>query len=357
MKWVRYGLRVLVVLVGLMVAPQGQAEEPRARALLKLGLEHDSNARRVIGSESNTDKLLRLFANLGWDWRAEIGKVELKALLGAKRFQEIDDEDNILLSTRLSWLSPGLTSPIGSWRVSLSGDFGDRSERVSQRDYLRGGGALGLLWSYDWLSLSVQGGYRGFIYKPDLSSNHEGPTLATSVSAKLWEGLSASIGYRWFRRDFSSVRFVSQNSLIALDPEGGERRDHLHALSLGFYVRRAWLLDLSYSLQANLSNSVGPGLLSHTGTLRWTQPLWWDWLFHLSLRLQRTDYDDPIRIDETLAIDDENRNQLQAGLSVPLWEALALEGKYTLFVEGLTDNKDFTRHLVYLGLSADIDAF
>lgn len=367
----RIAAAIVCLAVAFAAASSARADDA-TRLVLKAGGEYDTNARRLVGAEPVADELVRLFLKADVE-RAlgDFGRGGVKLLLGGKLYQDVDEENTLLSSITASWsrilaVGAGIDGE-GLWLgVWLRGDFADRSEQVSTRDYLRAGGVAGLHAGWGPVSLSAGGGYRAFVYKPDLASNHHGASAEVGLGVDIWEGLRGRASYVFIARDFDVERLLGAgDGVIVLDVGGELRRDALHATRLELGWRGAFLLAASYGLQINTSNSFGPGLVRHIGEASWTQPLWWGLRLAVTGRLQRTLYDDPVRIDETLQIDDEDRNQLVVGLNIPvppletglgLERIFGLELRYSLYTEALGRSEaDFVRHLVYVGLSAELD--
>lgn len=350
------GLTALALGLCVWLSPAHGWTEDHTRATLKLGLEQDSNARRTVGGEGQQDQLVRAFvkASISRSLGA-LGVVQMKLLLGAKSHQSVSDEDALVTSVGLVW-SAGLLRFLDSGQLGVyaHGEFGDRSERASLRDYMRGGATAGARLSWGPVSLSAGGGFRAFIYKPDFSSNNGGPAIESSLSVALGAGFSTQLSSLHMFRSFDADRFVEAAGLISEDP-GVAREDALHSVQLGGRYEGDFLVDLSYALQLNQSNSVGPGLVRHVVSVSWTQPLPMDFIASLSGRIQRTYYDDPVRVDETLQIDDEDKNQLVVGLVLPFMGAFGVELRYSLYTEALGDQSDFVRHLIYMGCVVDFD--
>src|SRR5690606_32983991 len=125
----------------------------------------------------------------------DLGEIDARVLLGAKVMRQITDEDAFVTSARLTWRRAVGALPGSGLGVWIRGDFGDRSERASERDYMRGGGAGGVRARIGPVTLSVGGGYRAFVYKPDLDSNHQGPSAEAAVSVDIYAALSAALSY------------------------------------------------------------------------------------------------------------------------------------------------------------------
>lgn len=338
-----------------LLALSGSAVAQEGRLLLKLGGEMDTNARRVTGDSTRMDGVIRLFLKGRLAATHEVlGGLELKLLLGAKAFARTGDQDAIATALNLRYFRNLARGDAGALNVYAYGDLRDRSESTSTRDYLRGGVSAGLLWSLAPISLSVGGGYHTFIYKPDLGSNHGGGRLESAL--RFTEGAwGASLSYAMLERDFGVARFVRIGELVALDP-GVLREDLLHVLRLGGTWRgESTLISAAYGVQINSSNSYGPGLVRHSGDVAWTQSVWSSLVFHLQGSIQWTFFDDPVRLDETLQIDDENRNQLQLSVSYAFTESLGAELRYALYTQAFGDDASFLRQLVFLGMSVSVE--
>ena len=337
-----------------------RGQEGSGPSALKVGVELDSNPSQQVAPAGGWGAAgaLRAFIKLQEQRRVgEGGGVEGKLLLGAKHYWDLGEEDALLVS----W-TQGLRWALWRWpnvgllEVSGRVDLGDRSERRSRRDYFRVGVVAGLRWVAEGWWLWGGGGYRFFHFKPDAASDHDGGVAEFGLGVRLWEEASALVNYTLLDRRFAVPRMQAEGELVVLD-HGVLRRDRLHAWRAAVSYHSGWSATLAYTLQLNRTNGFGSGLVRHTGELRLGVPLPWDLLMAGSLRVQRTWYDDPVRIDETLQIDDENRNELVLSLQIPLWTSVALELRYGLYTEGMGDEAHFLRHLIYGGLGVDFALF
>lgn len=340
------------------------------RALLKLGLEHDSNARRQTGSDIQADQLTRLFFKIASPLSlGPLGSLHAKLLLGAKSYQSTPDEDTLVTSVAFSWSLPLYASKITfneddianipAHRLSLfaRADASDRSEVTSRRDYTRYGLLSGLAYRYtDTLQSTLAFGYRDFIFKPDLSSNHHGLSLSSSLSLALPLSLTAATSYSLIQRQFNTDRLQASSDGSIFSNPSSQRLDWLHALDLSLSWQGDALIRLRYSLQVNTSNSVGPALTRHSAEAFWVQPLPLSLTLQLRASILRTSFDSIPVADRTLQLDDENRNLLLASLRyrLPIPE-ISLESRYALYTQALGEDSGYTRHLLLLGLAITLD--
>jgi hypothetical protein len=340
---------LLLALLCTLPSTLSAQDQDQGRLVFKAGIEHDSNTRRQIGSETLPDQALRLFAKLSQQVTlGTLALLDTRLLFGAKAHRDIPDEDAFVSSAQIALKSPLWTTDSAALALLCSADFADRSERSSQRDYTRASAIAGLGAQWWRLSASIMGGGHAFIYKPQLEANHAGWMLHSSVALALLDELELGVSYALIDRAFDSMRFVDVESIITTD-EHTKRRDSLHAVRASLSYKHGFIASAAYSLQLNQSNSVGPGLVRHGVDLLWTQEVFWTIMLSAKLRLLRTHYDDPVRIDQTLAIDDADRNELGITLSIPLFSTLQLELGYAFFGEALGSQADFSRHLAYLG--------
>ena len=69
--------------------------------------------------------------------------------------------------------------------------------------------------------------------------------------------------------------------------------------------------------------------------------------------LQRTLFEDPVLVDPTFSLEDENRNSLSVILEQPVSDEVAVELRYNGFFQafGGDDRGSFERHLIYFGVA------
>ena len=167
---------------------------------------------------------------------------------------------------------------------------------------------------------------------------------------------SLSAAYTFTQRDFDIARLVTSPDGALIEDET-PRQDELHSVRASLAFRGYGLATLRYLFDQNESNSFGRGLQRHGAELNWTFSPIWRVLISLRARVQRTVFDDPVRVDEFLQIDDEGRNQLQIDVSVPLPaapEGVRLELGYAVYTQAFDGGQDFVRHLGFLGLSVNL---
>jgi hypothetical protein len=349
----------LIGAVACCWASLARAQDPGPpRALLKLGVEHDSNSRRQTGPAIAPDQLLRVFLKVAAPWSlGDAGTLQAKLLLGAKSYTQTSDEDTLVTTLSLGWSLPLLRTPDHRLALSVSADGSDRAESTSRRDYTRYSTSAGLSYrAFDVLHLYAAAGYRSFLFKPDLTSNHSGASASLSALVALSPEWSISSQYSVIQRRFSSERLVLTTDEVIVSDLGTPRRDWLHAWDMGLTWQGAALVRLRYGLQINKSNSLGPALTRHIAEVFWVQPLPWSLSFQLRASLLRTQFDGFSLADRTLQLDDENRNLLLTSLRYHLpWSSVALEARYALYTQAIGDNASFIRHLTLFGVVITLD--
>lgn len=336
---------------------QAQDDESPLRLNLKLGLESDSNPSREEGPNPRGDVLTRYFLKASYAAAVQPGqRASARLLSGGKLFERVDREDALLNQVDLSYTALPLWSLEQRW-LSLwaRAGFKDRTERGSQRDYLRMASAAGLGGRWSWLNLSAGVGYGLFHYKPDGRLSSQGLTLEAQASASWSDDWLLALSWSQAQRGFAAPRFVQRASGDVVAQEERPRQDEVTAASASVTWRGPVILGLSATLLENQSNSYGQALRRYGGTLLLTAPLPWEIFVSARLGLLRTFFADRIFIiDDTLSINEENRNTLVIEVERPLWGALGLSASYSLYTQefGASD-ADYLRQLLFAGVGVD----
>jgi hypothetical protein len=330
------------------------APEAPLRLNLKLGLESDSNPTRQEGPDTRADALTRYFLKASYQERLGAAQqLSARLLSGGKKFQRESQEDALLTQLDLRYALWPLEAWAQRW-LSLwaRGDLKDRGEQGSQRDYLRLGASGGLGLELDWLSLSAGAGANLFHFKPDPRQSSQGPQWEASASARWSDAWSLTLSWSLAQRRFTSDRFLQRPSGDVVQEQGQLRRDDATALGANLTWRGPVILGLTLSLLDNASNSYGQALQRTGATLLVTAPLPWELFVSARLGLLRTAFSDRIFIlDDTLSVDEENRNTLVVEVERPLWGPLSALVGYSLYTQELgADEADYLRQIVFVGV-------
>jgi hypothetical protein len=323
--------RLLVAGVLSVCAPSLGYAEPDAEANVRAGVEYDDNALRVEGDDTVADGLARYFADLSLADRfgsASAFRAHL-AHGGKFYFEEIGADalvTQLSASAATRWLS-WVSTTLGA-NVKDRVERGDPEGRVAKRDYDRGAvhGGVALRWGPLRLSPRVE--WRWFVFKPDAASSSTGPGARLSATWVAHETFAVSATWTDVRRTFESKALTLEDERPVRGLDAREDRFRVGALSLTY--RGPVVAETSYSYSFNDSNSYGQGLARHSASLALTSRLPWQFFISAQGELQTTTYDDPVFIDASLTVDEDNRNALTISLarSFEDWE---LELRYGLF--------------------------
>lgn len=321
-----------------------------------LGLESDSNARRVEGTEVAGDTLTRYFLQV--QHREAVGSgqtVGFSLRSGGKLYDSTKEEDALLHQASMTY---GLL-PLLAWGhrwlfVQARANVKDRTERGNQRDYLRlsSSGSLGVSW--EGVSLVGGTGYSVFHYKPNPKSSNHGLLLDLALRWNLndtWVfhgSVSRSV------RDFESDRRQSEPGGSVVLVEGDLRRDTSLVYTGGASYQGFWVVGASLSYLRNRSDSYGQAFQRYGATLTASVPLPWSFFAHLRASLFRIHFEDEVYLDESLALDEENRNTFIVELERPLYGRLYGTARYSMFLqESGVSEADYQRRLFFLGLGVE----
>ncbi len=331
---------VILALTSLVSMP-AVADDSSVRGSVRAGVEYDDNAFRTEGETVVEDFLARYFTALTLASRVMTrGAVVADLKHGGKFFVEEGDADTLLTQVYLSY-QHRLTEPFGTY---IAIDLKDRTERLSVRDYNRGGLGAGFDFYVGPLSIRTGGALRYFAFKPNpesSSSNFEGSLrLRWDIS----QAFDANLGYTFASPSFDTVRFELDGSTnrILEDPTE-ERADSFHVGTAGVAFRGPVVVEFLYSLLVNRSNSYGQNLVRHSGEFTLTAPLPGAFFFSTHIELQRTRYDDPVLLDASFQIDEDNRNAFVLSLARAFGESWEVEARYSLYLQEFGVGSDYQR--------------
>lgn len=311
------------------------------RGSVRAGMEYDDNAFRTEGEGVVEDFLARYFTALSVATRVmSRGGVVADIKHGGKFFVEQGDADTLLTQVYLSY-QHRLTELLGTY---ISIDVKDRTERLSVRDYNRGGLGAGFDLYLGPVSIRAGGALRYFAFKPNpesSSSNFEG---AFRLRWDISEQFDTSVSYTYAAREFDTVRFELDEATnrIVEDPSE-ERGDAFHVGTAGVAFRGPLVVEFVYSLLVNRSNSYGQNLVRHSGEVTLTAPLPGNFFVSSHIELQRTRYDDPVLLDASFQVDEDNRNGVVLSLARTFGESWEVEARYSLYLQEFGVGNDYQR--------------
>jgi len=355
----------VVLLLVAWAAPAG-GDEVGGRVRVQLGHEYDTNVQR-LPAPVVSDHLERVI--LDGLLRVDTGAhhLALNYLGGFKIFHHQSSEN--LVATKLA----GSYHHAGGkgWTVGTRLVFRDTIQARHDRDYrlLRGELVLGLgLGRGFWLETYAAG--RWFDFKPDryqdagLEFSHAGPVAGLRLRLRGGAGISAVVFYQAGARFFDSRARRYENAMLTLTAD--DRFDLRHVSGIRVKHRiRTWerskaLLELSYAVSINDSNSGGSSAMWHRLRMVVSLQLPWDLSLHLMGTLQFTSFPDGIYIEGDLYEPDadENENSIVLRLGWRVWRGLSIVlhgGLYRNdFQSSELDLASFARETLMLGLSYDL---
>ena len=331
-------------------APPATAQDARLAGSIRVGAEYDDNVFRREGDEREGGFLSRYFAALDLATRGDKKTVGTASFSHGGKFFFLGEHapaDTLLSQAALGGqhrLVPALT-------LWVNGDLRDRTERILKRDYTTGGIGGGVMSTLGPVSLRGGGAARYFAFKPNPDASSANIEGVASASIEVLRGLAFTLGYSVARRAFRVDRFDREGEdvvQVADDP----RRDYFHTSRAGVgYRAKRIVAELEYALSINSSNSFGQGLRRHAVGVTATAPLPWRLFASAHVEIQRTTYDDPVRIDATFLVDEDNRNAGVLSLVRTFGENWELEARYSVYLQEFGVGSDYSRQTIFLAVA------
>jgi hypothetical protein len=358
---------------------------------LELGPEYDTNANRaeVVSGAANVDQptasfLVRTTARGALAWQSGRNLLRLSGGLGGKVFFNPDVQDQDVLVGQLTLDERVRAAP---WLdVGVGADYYDAGQLdvlppcwplcpKRHRDFRTGSTALRIAFLDGPGDLTLLGGYRGFVYKPDEDFDFDAAFAQVQANARLRTGpadreteWTLSAGYqiekRWFSVGETYARTCYPGPPIKLEclARAGAREDRWQEAQVELSYLRAVLISTGYAVQLNQSSSFGQSLLRHIFTAKLGFRLPWQIYTTLKAQLLVTTYLDPVLLNQTInsqtfvSIDEENRNALLVDLERPVGRTgLAVVARYSLYTNELSSSAvSFLRQVIYLGVTYKI---
>ncbi len=349
------GLSTVSAALILLSAQVALAQTPTIE--LEAGMEADSNPERAEGTDTAGGLLGRYFLRIdgvGVSGRSQQLSAGFRS--GGKFYESHGSEDTLINALQARWTVLPLTEWDARWLfVYASASAKDRTEKGHRRDYFRAQAGAGLGVELGALTLHTGAAQGRFLYKPDGRLSNSGPSFDAGASWRIAEEWTLDLGATRALRDYRTVRFVEttrSGGEVLADGDGTLRRDRAIFLSGGLSYRGPVIVDAVGTWYANDSNSYGQSLVRLGGALTLTSPLFAGLYGSVRLGLQRTQYADPIFLDETLAVDDDNRNTLVLELARNLVDSVGVVLRYSLYAQEFgTRDTDYARQLFFVGLS------
>ena len=361
-----------ITLMGMLTSTQATAQERTTsgqkvlQGSLRVGSEHDNNVLRTTTAQEQ-GWLSRYFASLDLTTYLPQRKdsIALSLSQGGKIFTQQSEANTMLTQASLSWRRRLPTTWLFYSKLAL--DLKDRTENLSLQDYYRGGAMFGLgtqLWQ--GFILEAKAGARFFAFKPNPAASSRGLAASVLGHQQLPFQLSLSTSYSWLQRRFdipqqlrvypeqTTTQEDSPDDLVYIETGPYVRQDLFHSLSTQLNWQGPVLVQASYTLSLNRSNSYGQDLKRHNLGLGLTAMLPLEILCALRVELQRTRYDDPILLDASFLIDEDNRNMATVSLARTIKGDLEVELRSSLYLQEFGGAEDYQRRTIMLALGYHI---
>jgi hypothetical protein len=350
-----------------------------ARYLLRgeAGIEYDSNPHRLesIGGVTATpiagSPLARLVLSGSlFDVVADGQSLTLAATGAAKLFEAADARSENVLIAQSS----------GAWRLALGerthllastvyyeafqASSSDPVRDAERRDFRSLAPLLQLGRSLAaGLDLTLAGGWRFLVWKPDRDFDFNGPTAGLqltwqgpSTANADWElGAGASFEHRLFGGPVLALAPICSPPDLPC-PGAAARIDEFVTSHVEVTRTGAALAGLGYALQYNRSNSYGETVTRHFAILRFAFPLPADFTLAARAELLYATYRDALPVsgagNQFVSIDYESRSSAQLDLSRPFGDHLRLALRYTAYFNELgSSSGTYNRQTALLSLS------
>lgn len=322
-------------------------------ASIRAGTEYDDNVFRREGEGKEGGFLSRYFGSLDLvSPTTSQGLASFSATHGGKFFfsDAHGGADTLLTQAALGYRHR-LADPLGAW---VSADMKDRTEREPKRDYLSASSGAGLEAYLPRTTLRAGLGWRYFAFKPSSDSSSSNLEGQSQLKFRIVEGLDLALGYTHAARSFETGRYERANDEVQL-VEDELREDRFNSLSIGLGYRGPVVAEATYRFAMNSSNSYGQGLRRQAAEITVTAPLPWQFFVSGHVELQRTSYDDPVLIDASFLVDEDNRNAVVLSVVRALGEHFEIEARYSLYLQEFGVGSDYRRQtaLVAFGWVTD----
>lgn len=360
----------------VVAASRVAAAQPASTLTVEGGAEADSNVQRVeTGEGLDTMRRGGPVLRLGWryDRRGRLargGYVAGASMLARMVTDDAAKSENVaLFAGDLRTLHTVGKRPVAvgagigyADALAFSTNVGARTFRTAAADIML------VLRKDDARSLTLAIGPRYFAYKPRREYDWWGPSIAARLDLTLWEPsggarsleLAAVLGFE--ARIYDSVAYTNAcpedapPSPSCFGATSLLRRDRYQRAGVELTYTGRVIGTLGYQLTVIDSNSFGPSLLRHRGTLSATTELPKKLIGTVLATLQIDKYLDGLVVEKDLqhqeytSLDDANRSSLQIRLARRMTDAFSLEGRVAVWRDiGGTLDTEYRRELIYFG--------
>jgi hypothetical protein len=361
-------MRILATLglLQILAACPALGEETGGRARIQLGQEYDTNSTRENDDSSPPDLLTKIVLEVDFSYTNDRQYLSLIYHGGFKAFYHQKDENLIITKLAGQYRHKKSTDLF----LGVRGVFHDTILRVHDRDFRLVIGEAFIQKKFsDWLGLRFFIGGNYYEFKPDdvfeknLKFSYLAPSMGMSLFLKGGQGVAASLFYSIDFRFYGNwAQGLFGNNI---GDTTKERFDIRHTGGIRVKQRIRYLKDLnliveaSYALSVNDSNSYGSGAHWHRLRLVVSAQLPFKFTLHLMGTLQFTDYDDMYVEGDLYEPDaDENENSFVVKLSYPIWQDLSVFAHGAIYRDDFhstqLDIQRFKRETIMLGLAYDV---
>jgi hypothetical protein len=380
-------LAIIVVVRGTARgATDGAPDTERYTLRTEVGLEYDTNAHRteIIAGANNppivASPLQRLvLAGTLSDLIANGQLLTLAATAAAKIYDApaAHGEDVAIAQSSLAWAkalgSRATFTLAGSYYEAFQPPAKALIEATEQRDFRSLAPTAQLGWiAAPGFDLSLAGGYRWFVFKPDRDDDFSAPTAAAELRWTRpaddadWEvGTGAAYEYRRFGGPALVIDCppIVPPGLVCSGPDG--RHDHFLMTHLELQRVGHVLIGAGYAFHLNLSNSYSETVMRHFVNARFAAPLPGGLTLAARAELLYAHYPQGTPIGTVAvgnsfssveSIEDENRSSVRVDLSRGLSEHLRLVARYTFYANELGNPSiSYRRQTILLSVTGALE--
>jgi len=349
----------------------GAPDTERYTLRAEVGLEYDTNAHRTeIVTGANNPPLVAsplerlVLAGTLSDQVADGQLLTLGATAAGKIYDApaATDEDVAIAQSSLAWaktLGPRATLTLsGGYYEAFQAPAKNLVDASERRDFRSLASTVQLGWiAAEHFDLSLNTGYRSFLFKPDRDDDFNAPTVAAELhwvrqteDDADWE---ASTGAAYEHRTFGGPELTidcaqeitpSANQGPFVCASSDTRRDDFLMSHLDVQRVGRVLMGAGYAFQYNRSNSYGETVIRHIVTARFAAPLPGGLTLAARGELLFAHYPQGTPIGTVAvgnsfssveSIEDENRSSVRVDLSRGLTERLRLVARYTFYANEL----------------------
>lgn len=341
-----------VVAVVCMGTPPAVADDTSWSAHGQVGVEFDDNPPRLEDYDGGGDASTRYL--VGGDVSSRIDsamRASMSLRHGGKFFRR--ESDNNALLTRAA--ASATWRPLSGVYARPTANVKDRTEADNRLDYTRGGAAVQLGGHVGDVTPWAEAGGRFFAFKPRPPASHRGLQMRTGVRWRIRDDLSADLSGARSRRTYGTVAWELDGDRFVRSPDGTHRLDIYHMGRLAIQYRSGFDARLRIQHARNGSNSYGQSMRRWGAEAAVTAPLFWQMVASARGEFQWTRYEDPVHIDDTVRIDEENRNTFAAAVNRPLVDPWEIELRYDLFFQEFGAGRDYLRQIIAVSVGVYLD--